>query len=247
MAVDVHSLECPLCDEARIEVKYEAARDYLTGDEFKVLECMSCRVAFTHPVPENMSRYYPLQYRAYKGPILKILGAFYQAKANGWSRLFPQPGRLLEIGCGPGLMLKSMRDLGWDVMGLERNEHAAGYGRKEYGLQILACDVDQLPPQTFDLIILFQVLEHIQDPKTILASCYHRLNPGGRIVIGVPNFHSWQAEVGKTEWLHLDIPRHLFHFLRPPCALLLATRDFAIYPSHSCPWSTTPMDGCRVC
>lgn len=219
---------CRICASKDTAVKYEFARDYITYDIFRVLQCRSCTAAFTDPFPDDLGRYYPSRYRAYKAPVLWVLGALYRAKVGHWSRQFVKPGDALEVGCGPGIMLRELRHLGWQVTGTERTPEVAGYGRDTFGLNIIAGSIRDLPPtQSFDLIILFQVLEHIDDPRSLLADCFERLNPGGRIVVSVPNLASWQAGFGRNLWLHLDVPRHLIHFTPRSLELLLQRVGFA--------------------
>jgi SAM-dependent methyltransferase len=115
-------------------------------------------------------------------------------------------------------MLHALRSRGWEVCGTERTEAMAATARDRYGIRMY---VDPEGPQAghdrFDLIILFQVLEHLSDPVAALKRAAALLGDGGRIVVGVPNRASWQAAFGRGAWFHLDVPRHLVHFT--PAAL----------------------------
>jgi SAM-dependent methyltransferase len=218
---------CPVCDSTQVSEAFRAS-DYVTSDEFRILQCERCTVAFTHPIPADLGRYYPTTYRDYKPVVLSILSAFYRVKARQWSYLFPQPGEALEVGCGPGIMSNVLQQLGWKVTGLERTEEAAEVGRRLFGLNVLAAEVEDLPAiRQYDLIILFQVLEHMADPVAIVSECERRLKPGGKIIISVPNFNSWQSHFGKAAWLHLDVPRHLFHFSATSLDVLLKRAGLA--------------------
>jgi SAM-dependent methyltransferase len=75
----------------------------------------------------------------------------------------------------------------------------------------------------FDLIILFQVLEHLAEPLVTLRQSADLLAPGGVMVVAVPNFSSWQARVLGRSWFHLDVPRHLHHFSPPVLAAAFET------------------------
>jgi SAM-dependent methyltransferase len=110
-------------------------------------------------------------------------------------------------------MLADFRKRGWTVLGIERNKAVAEAARRALGLEIVATPVDELSVDLrFDLIIMFQVLEHIGEPVPLLRECARRLAPGGRLVTNVPNFSSWQSRFARSSWLHLDVPRHLVHF-----------------------------------
>ncbi len=206
-------ISCSICGASVTRVRYACARDYITLEPFSVLQCDSCGVGFTWPVPLDLAPFYPQQYREYNGYILWALKVLYRWRARQWAAHFTQAGNLLEIGCGPGIMLHAFREMGWEVTGLERSDEAAEVGRRLLGLDIRSCSVGDLPEgPKYDLIILFQVLEHMPQPIAIVRECARRLKPGGRIVLSVPDFESWQARFGGTGWMHLDVPRHLYHF-----------------------------------
>jgi SAM-dependent methyltransferase len=160
-----------------------------------------------------MDPYYPKRYRQYGFAPATLLNRLYEMRVTRWSQLRRKPGSVLEVGCGSGVMLAAFRRRGWDVLGIERNDEAAAAGRREQGVEILTGGVAGLPADArFDLIVLFQVLEHLADPVAVLSECARRLAPGGKVVVNVPNFSSWQSRFAGPLWLHLDVPRHLVHY-----------------------------------
>jgi SAM-dependent methyltransferase len=204
---------CHICRSSSSESVLPQASDYITGHVFSVIRCKECGTQATEPQPSNLDPYYPSLYRRYKPLILNILNFFYRRKAKNWSRLFAQPGKALEIGCGDGLMLKALKDVGWVVDGIERTEAMCQEAEALLQQKVYSCDLNELPDQKkYDLIILFQVLEHIGDPLPLLKQCASRLSPGGRLLVAVPNRGSWQARMFGSDWFHLDVPRHLFHY-----------------------------------
>ncbi len=204
---------CPVCGVLQGRVVYPEARDPLTLDSFRVSECNECHVAFTEPRPASLDRFYPKRYRGYGPLVTRILGAFYAARVTRWTNGKLAGGSVLEIGCGPGLMLALFAARGWKALGIERNEEAAARARQAPGVVITAVPVEGLPSDArFDLIIMFHVLEHIGDPVALLKECARRLTPDGRLIVNVPNFASWQSRFAGPCWLHLDVPRHLVHF-----------------------------------
>lgn len=204
---------CPVCGAQSGEVIYSDASDPLTGDSFQVIACSGCGVAYTSPRPLSADRYYPQRYRAY-GPLLtRILGAFYRMRVSRWAAWKREGGSVLEVGCGLGLMLAAFSQFGWKATGIERNEEVVARIRPMPGVEITTIAVEELPVDVrFDLIVMFHVLEHIGDPVQLLRECAKRLAPGGRLVVNVPNFGSWQARFAGPKWLHLDVPRHLVHY-----------------------------------
>ncbi len=209
----VKQKNCPVCGSTDISVFLGDVRDYITGERFEILRCQACDVGFTLPQPENMELYYPPKYRRYSPIVLTILRKLYHYQTRRWNKLFSKPGSVLEMGCGDGLMLDALRNRGWNVAGTERTEKMAEFARKNLGLQVYVGGFDEIPRgQKFDLIVLFQVLEHLNDPVATLQQCATLLEPEGKLIIAVPNLKSWQSEYASSYWFHLDVPRHLFHF-----------------------------------
>ena len=204
---------CPVCSSPEISVALHTVKDYVTGEKFDVLSCANCEVRFTYPQPKNMDKYYPARYRKYNKTVLAILKVLYRYQVNRWEKLFQKPGFALEIGCGDGLMLDALREKGWIVAGTERTKEMAEFARKNLGLDVYVGGFEEIPRgKRFDLILLFQVLEHMDDPVKILMQCEGALSSRGKLIIAVPNSASWQYTYATSNWLHLDVPRHLFHF-----------------------------------
>lgn len=204
---------CPACKTPSELIIYNKASDPITLDCFRIRECSSCGLTYTSPRPFSLDRYYPERYRNYGWLVSSILGFLYNRRVSQWIKHKPEGGSVLEIGCGPGLMLATFRKYGWQVLGIERNENIARKTQQALGIEVLTTPIETLPGDArFDLIILFHVLEHIAEPEAILRECMTRLNAGGRLIINVPNFGSWQSLFAGSQWLHLDPPRHLIHF-----------------------------------
>ena len=204
---------CPVCGGRTNRVIYPAAHDPITLDSFRVVECCGCGLAYTTPRPLVLDRYYPSRYRAYGSLVTRVLGTLYEMRVSRWTRSKPEGETVLEVGCGPGLMLAAFKRHHWRVFGIERSEEVAARARSIPGVEIVTTSIENLPADArFDLIILFQVLEHIGEPVALLSECAKRLEPGGKVIVNVPNFASWQSRFAGPKWLHLDVPRHLNHF-----------------------------------
>jgi 2-polyprenyl-3-methyl-5-hydroxy-6-metoxy-1,4-benzoquinol methylase len=123
-------------------------------------------------------------------------------------------GRLLDVGCGNGSFLAHMKDLGWDVKGVERDPVAANAGRSEFGLDITTAPLEEanLPSNTFDVITASHVLEHVHDPVGFLRECGRLLRRGGAIVVVTPNSRSLGSRWFGSSWRGWEVPRHFFVF-----------------------------------
>jgi SAM-dependent methyltransferase len=220
---------CPSHPEAGSERLF-VARDPVTGDRFDILRCEICGLARTspQPSPEELDRYYPTGYhgtaKRYRLGLDGTLSAVHRARIRRIERLTGGPGRVLDVGCGPGWFLAQMRRRGWETRGTERSPAAARQARETLGLDVRPQELDELVAEglSYDAVVLWHVAEHLHDPAQTLRTIARLLRPGGVLMIGVPNFGSLEARVGKAGWFHLDVPRHLFHFTAATLGKLLA-------------------------
>jgi 2-polyprenyl-3-methyl-5-hydroxy-6-metoxy-1,4-benzoquinol methylase len=122
-------------------------------------------------------------------------------------------GRLLDVGCGSGLFLQRMRKLGWDVEGIDPDASAVENARRK-GLKVGLGRLKnyQYPPESFDVLTMSHVIEHVEDPHQHLKECHRILNPSGLLILTTPNVESWGHRLFRDSWRGLDIPRHLFIF-----------------------------------
>jgi len=131
-------------------------------------------------------------------------------------------GRLLDVGCGSGDWLLSMRELGWEVTGVDFDENAVKVGRQR-GLTINCGALEQqhFSNDSFDAVTLNHAIEHVPDPVGTLSECVRILKPGGKLVVFTPNGSSLGHRIFKEYWRGLEPPRHLhiFSFQSVRCAL----------------------------
>lgn len=138
-----------------------------------------------------------------------------QVIASGFMHLRGERlGKLLEIGCGNGSLLSNLRDLGWEVEGLDFDPAAVESARSNWGLnvQLGSLESQYYADNQFDAIVMSHVIEHLHDPLSLLRECYRIIKPGGTIVISTPNIESNGSEKFQSSWLSLDPPRHLYLF-----------------------------------
>lgn len=210
---------CPYHPDARARHLLSAS-DPVTGDPFDVVGCVECGLARTDPQPseKELDRYYPTGYHSaskrYRLGLDSGLSFVHQSRIRRIEQLTGGPGRVLDVGCGPGLLLDHMRARGWQTRGTERSSGAAKQARDMLNLDVRAQDIDELVAEglVYDAVVLWHVAEHLPDPATTVRDVAQLLRPGGVLMISVPNFGSLEAKIGGAGWFHLDVPRHLFHF-----------------------------------
>ena len=123
-------------------------------------------------------------------------------------------GRVLDIGCGSGKLLKRLHKVGWDVAGIEPDSKAADFAMTSCGLDVHACSLEdaEFPDASFDVITMHHVIEHLPDPCGTLRECWRILRKGGRLVSVTPNsISSGRKRYGK-DWRGFEVPRHLHVF-----------------------------------
>jgi SAM-dependent methyltransferase len=127
---------------------------------------------------------------------------------------FTGRGRLLDFGCGGGWLAARMKRYGWYVEGMDFSAYAACKVERQFGIRV---HVGTLPhpaigPESFDVINMGQVLEHVHRPHALIEAAAKALCPGGLLVVSVPNFESWSMRTFGAASPAIDIPRHLLHF-----------------------------------
>lgn len=128
-------------------------------------------------------------------------------------RQMPHKGRLLDLGCGPGVFLRVARTRGWQPQGLELSTVSAEACRAA-GFDVIAQPLDQaqLEPGAFDAVVLHHVLEHLHDPNDTLHRCHKLLRRGGLLFIAVPNARSWRARLQGATNAYVYQRDHLLFF-----------------------------------
>ncbi|GFO60682.1 SAM-dependent methyltransferase [Geomonas silvestris] len=198
--------KCNVCGEP-LTAHFTEVRDPLTGEMFELKKCPACGLGHTVPQPEDLGPYYAGYYGGRHGFTLRYcmnrrMGFVGRAVAGKTG------GRLLDIGCGDGSFLLTAKAAGWEVAGTELNPDPA----RQAGLEVWEA-VEQLDPsRPFDCITMWHTLEHMRDLPSMMANIGKVLKPGGKLIVAVPDFGGWQAKLFKGKWLHVDAPRHLYHF-----------------------------------
>lgn len=226
---------CPVCSGQQAQPAYAVGES-----KFKVVTCTECGLGRLHPAPavSEIASFYPPHYYGSEGekfePMVEMMVRFVGARqAKALSRGLPNGAKILDVGCGRGVLLGSLADRGHEVHGFEISETAVAGVDERANIRI-ADDLSQAKYESgyFDQVIIWHVLEHLPNPRQTLMEIRRILKPGGRIVVAVPNFSSFQARWAGPAWFHLDLPRHLYHFTAESLRQILLNCGFNCQDEH---------------
>lgn len=239
--------KCPLCNQETTIALYTVTKDYQNAHDqtsYKAYKCSECNIIFQYPFPneEDFDNLYPDDYYAHSEddniPFLtKVLDSILQKKITILSpikksiypylEIIKQANKILDIGCGKGLFLDVLKKNGKETYGLEPDLNAVEILKKK-GHHATQGNISASPYESnyFDLITMFQVFEHIEDPSTLINEVYRILKPGGYFIIETPNIESDLAS-NKNLWRSLEFPRHLILHSPKSISNLLKNANFS--------------------
>lgn len=212
------------------------------SNSFSFVRCTQCGLIYQNPRIKSteISKYYPNSYESYqeidpKGSLLLgIILRYGLKKRKNFVYKYCKGGKLLDIGCSTGDFLDEIGDYGrnnqWELFGVEISEYAANIARKKNHLRIFNSTLEgvNFPDRFFDVITLWDVLEHLHDPFESLLEMNRILKPGGILLVRVPNFDSMDRSIFKSNWAGWDAPRHLYVFGKTNIKALLNKTGFSI-------------------
>ena len=218
-------VSCNLCGANNTKLLFRAKeRDWETGEFFNIVRCNRCGLVYTNPRPDKdeIKEYYPLE----GWPRAKEKIDFEVATINSqpWRKVmklrtalllrYIKNGRILDIGCGDGFLLKYLKEKGWEVYGVEPGEVASRYARDILGLSVFTGVLKDVgyPDDHFDAVSLYAVFEHLPNPTQTLMEIKRILKPGGILFISVPNFGGLESRIFGERWIAIKAPTHLYHF-----------------------------------
>ncbi len=227
---------CPLCNSSEF-TNVLVATDYTTTQEtFQIQKCSTCAFVFTNPQPaaESIGKYYQSEtYISHTDGGKGILDQVYLIARNftlKWKeRLIThqiRTGDLLDVGCGTGEFIHHMKSAGWQVTGMEPTNSAREKASNKIQ-QTIYVDLYSVK-QSFDVITLWHVLEHVHLLNETVEKVKSLLKEDGTIFIAVPNHESPDANLYKSHWAAYDVPRHLWHFSKNTMQQLMTKHGLRI-------------------
>ena len=221
---------------------------------FEIRKCLNCGLVYLYPQPgaEELKKYYPPDYGPYQnndsplkyGPISRAIKNFFNhiwrpralslnKKENpaAENKAEKEGCYFMDFGCGSGLYLEKMRRMhpNWHLYGFDNSETACENTRAK-GFEVRCGDFMSIdyPKNNFDIIYMGHVVEHLNDPRAVLAKINGLLKLEGELMIITPNFDSLSEKVFGTYWFAMETPRHLFLFDKRTLALLLKETGFVV-------------------
>jgi len=221
----IHYTSCPVCNSTSIQQKLSAKDHTVSQQQFFIWHCNDCTARFTQDVPaqEDIGAYYASDnYISHSDTKKGIINSLYhmvrkrtlvskrQLVINETGK---QQGSILDIGCGTGAFLNTMKEGGWSITGLEPDAIARNKATELYNIHPQPSQqLFELNKGTFNAITMWHVLEHVHELHSYIKQIESLLAPKGKLFIAVPNYTSNDAEIYGTHWAAYDVPRHLYHF-----------------------------------
>jgi SAM-dependent methyltransferase len=151
---------------------------------------------------------------------------------RNWIRQYVTQGHMLDYGAGTGAFALSAQQQGWHVDVYETSQNALDILKQRQ----LTVVTQPLQPNHYDVITLWHVFEHINNPKGALDSFFTALKPGGVLVLAVPNADSWDAKHYKSFWAAYDVPRHRWHYNKHAITFLGRQASFELVSIKNMYW-----------
>lgn len=207
-------------------------RGLFERDGFHIVQCTGCGFVYVgeDPAAIDFAALYDESYYTggQDGAFADYVGQARSRRASArrrlWSlrRIKPR-GRLLDVGCAAGFFLDEAK-ASYEVQGVELSAYASGFARQQFGLDVITGTLHNaaFDAARFDLITLWDVIEHVPDPAALLAEVARLLAPGGRVVLTTGDIGSGYAQTRGAQWHLMTPPWHLYFFSPETLATMAA-------------------------
>ena len=230
----VHFSVCPACHKNEISAEFNAKDNTVTPESFSIWSCSYCHTKFTQDVAgeKEIGKYYQSENYISHSDTKKGLVNFLYHKVRQFTLVGKRKliynetrnpkGNHLDIGCGTGAFINTMKQSGWNVTGLEPDPSAAEKASDLYGIKPKPSEeLFHLAESNYDAITMWHVLEHVHRLDDYVSQCKKLLKSTGVLIVAVPNHTSYDASFYKENWAAYDVPRHLYHFSPDGMSLLM--------------------------
>jgi len=227
-------LHCDLCGSTNNSLLYK--------ENPHLVVCGGCGLVYTNiqMSVEGMKNFYDDAYFTSKDAVRKGYEDYFEDKKN-INKTFSKrmdiierhcgkSGKLLDIGCAAGFFMEVAQKRGWDVHGIDISEVCAAYARKNLGLEVrngLFINTS-FKDSEFDLITMWDYLEHSITPKEDISKARGLLRKGGLLLIATPDISSIPARICKSRWIGIKLEEHFYYFSKDVLSKLLKDSGFEI-------------------
>ena len=229
---------CNLCQHA-------APTWYCRKNSIDVVRCLHCSLIYADEMQKNedLIKHYSDEYFE---PYLKTESIHLKKRFGKRIQEIKQyvfPGSLLDVGCGAGFFLKLAADAGYSTQGVELSSYAANFARQNFGLHVFQGELSSagFERESFDIITLWHILEHIHDPGDFLSQVNGLLKKNGLLAVEVPNIGSLSARISGVKWELMAPKEHFYYFNESTIERYLENSGFSIISIRSFYWTTPAM------
>jgi 2-polyprenyl-3-methyl-5-hydroxy-6-metoxy-1,4-benzoquinol methylase len=240
--------ECRVCKSTQLKKHHQiywndSERIFKSNFEniprVSLYKCLKCGYAFVNPQIANdviENYYFKLNSTFYDNGIDIPYDFIYKKnkKLAQYVKEIKNGGNILEVGCGMGFMLNEFDRRNWNLYGIEPSIYASGYAVKNFGLNVTHgyLKPDSFTDGFFDVIMLFDVIEHVYEPTELMQNVYRILKKEGLIVISTGNIESLNARIARGYWEYLKTWEHISLFSPKSIHVLLNNVGFSSVNVH---------------
>lgn len=199
---------------------------YTFGEDCRMMSCAGCGIRFVLPQPSPQEIYQEGYFQPWGKDAARIKELSYESILREAER-FIRPGSFLDVGCAFGYSFEVAKRRGWEPRGVEISAEAHGLADERVRSRIILGDFSELEwaAGSFDLVVMFDFLEHALSLTAVLQKAYDILRTGGIIVVVTPDMNSASARLMGKNWLHVK-KEHAYYLSQKTLKLLFRKVGF---------------------